>query len=239
MTAMTALATSGGRCATGSGWPAWSRASASALSSTAWRPGSAWPATSATTPKACSSRSRAPRRRWPHSRPAWSTTPHPWPGSSASTPWRSRRVSERRLPDRREPGDGAVRTFVSPDVAVCDDCLAEMFDPADRRFRYPFINCTNCGPRFTITLRLPYDRPNTTMARLRPCDACAAGVPRPRGPPVPRPARGLCGLRPPAVVRRARRRRRRDRRRHRRRPAGAGRGRHRRHQGPRRLPPGL
>ena len=70
--------------------------------------------------------------------------------------------------------DGPARTFVSPDLATCADCLAEVFGHSDRRARYPFTNCTNCGPRFTITISLPYDRPNTTMARFAMCDACAA-----------------------------------------------------------------
>ncbi len=68
---------------------------------------------------------------------------------------------------------GAV-TLVSPDTAVCDDCLAEMNDPTDRRFGHPFITCTNCGPRFTIIRGLPYDRPRTTMADFPMCARCAA-----------------------------------------------------------------
>ncbi len=71
--------------------------------------------------------------------------------------------------------DGGGRTaLVSPDVATCDDCLAEIADPAARRYRYPFTNCTNCGPRFTITTTVPYDRPNTTMAGFPMCPDCAA-----------------------------------------------------------------
>ena len=69
--------------------------------------------------------------------------------------------------------DGAFQP-ISPDVSICPDCLGELFDSSNRRYRYPFINCTNCGPRFTIIVDVPYDRPNTTMAPFEMCPDCAA-----------------------------------------------------------------
>jgi len=74
-------------------------------------------------------------------------------------------------PSYNEPGASLP---VSPDVAVCEACLREMRDPDDRRYRHPFINCTDCGPRFTIILDIPYDRPSTTMSGFPLCDTCAA-----------------------------------------------------------------
>jgi hydrogenase maturation protein HypF len=81
-------------------------------------------------------------------------------------------IGERGFRIELSRNSGGHSALVSPDMAICSDCLRELFDPADRRFRYPFINCTNCGPRFTITKGVPYDRVSTTMAAFEMCSDC-------------------------------------------------------------------
>jgi len=71
-------------------------------------------------------------------------------------------------------GQTMMATLISPDVSVCHDCRRELFDPEDHRFQYPFINCTNCGPRYTIIDDIPYDRPKTSMKHFKMCPVCQA-----------------------------------------------------------------
>ncbi len=94
-----------------------------------------------------------------------------------------------------EPGQLAP---VSPDVSTCADCLRDFQTPGNRRFGYPFTNCTNCGPRYTITRAIPYDRPLTTMACFPMCEQCLREYEDPIESPLPCAAQRLPGLRPVA-----------------------------------------
>ena len=146
-------------------------------------------------------------------------------------------VGEERFTIVASRAGGEQRALISPDTATCDDCLAELWDETGRRHRYPFTNCTNCGPRFTIVRGVPYDRPLTTMAPFEMCQRCAAEYHDPadrrfHAQPVCCPD---CG--PRLVLTDARRRPLPGRRP----PGGDGRPapgrRNRRREGPRRLPP--
>ena len=100
--------------------------------------------------------------------------------------WRSAARCRRRLPTvhlpagNRAGAGGLGPALVLPDIATCGDCLREIFDPRDRRYRYPFTNCTKCGPRFSIIEALPYDRPSTSMKSFVMCEQCRAEYENPR-----------------------------------------------------------
>ena len=117
---------------------------------------------------------------------------------------RVERIEARELPIQSRSGfqilesahDARPRPTLPADQAVCAECAAEMDDPEARRYRYPFTNCSQCGPRYSIVEALPYDRPHTAMKGFALCDVCAARIREPTRPAVPRSAHRMPGCGP-------------------------------------------
>ena len=149
------------------------RGSATGRSCTRWPPSWGWPASSATTRTASSPRRRVRPARSGPSSPGCATGRRCWRWSRTSRSAPLRPIGGTGFAIVPSGSDGRRRSPVSADAATCADCLAELWDPADRRYRYPFVNCTNCGPRFTVVTGIPYDRPLTTMAGFPMCADCA------------------------------------------------------------------
>ena len=182
----------------------------------------------------------APARRWSASSPGCPPRRRRSRRSSGWSPSRSRSSASSASRSGRARAAASRAPRSRPTARPAPTAWPSCSTPRDRRFRYPFTNCTNCGPRFTIVRDVPYDRPHTTMAGFAMCPACRRGVRRPGRPALPRPAERLPGLRPARDADLARRRRVRGsdaRRPARGRSARAARRRDRGGQGHRRLPP--
>lgn len=119
-------------------------------------------------------RCREPMRLWPPLPTRSNTTCRRLRGSRPSAARNCPCGRRGGLRHRTQRGAPRHAVLVSPDVATCDNCLADMRDPANRRYRYPFTNCTDCGPRYTITHSIPYDRATTSMSCFPLCPDCAA-----------------------------------------------------------------